>query len=296
MSISKQINSASPKDHVVVIVGGTGGIGKEVANQLARRGARIVIVGRNTTKGESIVAELGQQAEFVAADVSLQAECHRLSQLILQRYKRLDVLIHSADVVLSDQRRTAEGYELSFATNFVSRALLNELLLDRLKETASEHGAARIIHVGAAGFPGRLDLNDVPPGPDLNPLKAHNVGQRANDVYAVAQANQLRGTNVEIYVTFPGLFVNTDIRRRSVSGFWRPIVRAFDVLVRPFMRSIAAGAHQTIEMAVGGAKSDGVLIRPNGKPVKHEGDTRYSAELQEGILLAVEEMTSEANL
>src|SRR5215208_6281091 len=70
---------------VVLISGGTGGIGKATAEGLANLGARVVVVGRDQSKGESATAEIqaksGNEAvELMVADLSSQAEIHRLAR------------------------------------------------------------------------------------------------------------------------------------------------------------------------------------------------------------------------
>lgn len=277
---------------VALVVGGTSGIGREAARVLSERGAAVTVVGRNPERGRAVAEALGPRAAFEPADVSLLAEGRRLAEAVRARHGRLDALVHSADVVLSERRNTSEGFELAFATNYLSRVLLNALLFDLLARTAREHGAARIVHVAAAGFPGRLDLARVPPGPEVGALGAHNVGQRANDVYAVELAERLQGTGVFPYVSFPGLFVDTGIRRRNVSGAWRRVVGTFDRLVRPFMRTVEEGAQQTVQLAASGGPTGAVLVKPDGTALDHIGDPRYAPGLRRGLWEASERLTN----
>src|SRR5215218_4036561 len=86
---------------VVLVTGGTGGIGKATTEGLASMGASVVVVGRNRSKGEAAVTEIkarsGNEAvELMVADLSSQAEIHRLAREFETRYDRLDVLINNA--------------------------------------------------------------------------------------------------------------------------------------------------------------------------------------------------------
>ena len=61
-------------DKVVLVSGGTQGLGAGIARAAAREGALVVVAGRNATRGEQVVAELvasGHEASFVAADISV---------------------------------------------------------------------------------------------------------------------------------------------------------------------------------------------------------------------------------
>src|ERR671939_1198 len=70
---------------VVLVTGGTGGIGKATAEGLANLGARVVVVGRDRSQGEVATAEIEARSdngavELMVADLSSQAEIHRLAR------------------------------------------------------------------------------------------------------------------------------------------------------------------------------------------------------------------------
>src|SRR5215207_9946146 len=86
---------------VVLVTGGTGGIGKSTAEGLANLGARVVVVGRDRSKGEAAAAEIkattGSEAvELMVADLSSRAEIHRLAREFEASHDRLDVLVNNA--------------------------------------------------------------------------------------------------------------------------------------------------------------------------------------------------------
>lgn len=86
-------------DRVVLVSGGTQGLGLAVARAAGREGATVVISGRNADRGESAargLRESGVQATFVAADVSDVASCRAAVATAVQRYGRIDALVNSA--------------------------------------------------------------------------------------------------------------------------------------------------------------------------------------------------------
>ena len=85
---------------VVLVTGGTGGIGKATAIGLAALGARVGITGRNLARTGHVAAEIraasGNPAvDPFAADMSTQAEVRRLAVAVLDAYPRLDVLVNN---------------------------------------------------------------------------------------------------------------------------------------------------------------------------------------------------------
>lgn len=254
----------------VLVIGGTRGIGKETAEGLAKLGATVVIVGRNREVGDRALEDIrskGGNAAFIAADMSLMSEVQRLAETFKTEYRRLDVLIHSADLLHIKREETAEGLEVCFALNYLSRFLLNNLLLDVLKFSAP----ARIIHIAAAGFPGKLNLDHVPPRPGMSSFKGHNIGQQANDVFAVEFASRLEGTGVTINVMNPGM-VATNIRRNMPDG--KALMWIMEFLFKHMARTPEQFAQHVIYLATSPTMADvnGGLFGPSGKPIRIRPD------------------------
>ncbi len=87
------------QDHVVVITGGTGVLGRAIAKYLATEGAKVVILGRKREVGETIVADIiqdGGEAMFLETDVLDIAKVQQNCDDILARYGRIDALLNAA--------------------------------------------------------------------------------------------------------------------------------------------------------------------------------------------------------
>jgi NAD(P)-dependent dehydrogenase (short-subunit alcohol dehydrogenase family) len=251
---------------VALLVGGTKGIGRATALKLACLGATVVVVGRDRVAGERTRQEIeghGGVGMFIAADVSLLSEVRRLATKVQARYERLHLLIHTADVFRIKRADTPEGLEVSFAVNYLSRFLLNQLLLDLLVSGAP----ARSLHVSAAGIPGRLDLRDVPPRATVSSFRGHNLGQRANDVYCVEMAARLTGTGVTINALMPG-FVDTGLRRQFRSQ--HVLFAVSEVLTRPWVQTPEQFAERILHWATAPetATVSGQLIGMRGRPIR----------------------------
>lgn len=151
------------KDKRVLVTGGTAGIGEVAARELARMGAKVVIVGRNPQKTARVVEELraatgNPQIEYLLGDLSLQSEVRRVAAEFKQRYDRLDVLLNNAGGYFSQRQVTAEGLEYTFALNHLNYFLLTTSLLDLLQAS----GRARVVNVSSgAHVAGRLDFDDL---------------------------------------------------------------------------------------------------------------------------------------
>jgi NAD(P)-dependent dehydrogenase (short-subunit alcohol dehydrogenase family) len=86
---------------VVLVTGGTSGIGKVTALAFAKEGAKVVLSGRREQEGQAVVEEIkkaGGGAHFVRADVAQEADVKRLVDETVARFGRLDVAFNNAGV------------------------------------------------------------------------------------------------------------------------------------------------------------------------------------------------------
>src|ERR1700682_2756174 len=108
---------------VVLITGGLTGIGRAAAVAFAKKGAKVVVVGRRDEAGKELVDELrslGSEAEFVNADVRKEDDVRALIDKTVARFGHLDIAVNNAGAEgqggpIMDQ--TAESYAATFDTN-----------------------------------------------------------------------------------------------------------------------------------------------------------------------------------
>src|SRR5258708_6551121 len=119
---------------VAVVTGATSGIGRAVALGLGRKGFDVVAVGRDPSRGESVLRDLRAlspeaRPEFVPVDLSLQAAIRSTAAQIVANHPSIDVLVNAAGVFLKDRQETSEGVERTWATNYLACFLMTHELL-----------------------------------------------------------------------------------------------------------------------------------------------------------------------
>ena len=149
------------KGKTILITGSTDGVGRYIAERLAAEGWRILVHGRDRSRGEAAVeriTEQGGEARFLAADFSSLAEVRALADAVQRDGEGLDALVNNAGIGTSGARRelSADGFELRFAVNYLAGFLLTRLLLPMLENRK----AARIVNVSSAGQQ-PIDFSDV---------------------------------------------------------------------------------------------------------------------------------------
>ncbi len=108
----------------ILITGSTDGVGRYVAERLAVAGWRVIVHGRDQTRGAALVdriAKQGGEARFVAADLASLAEVRSLADTVGR--DGLDALVNNAGIGTSGARRelSVDGLELRFAVNYLSQ-------------------------------------------------------------------------------------------------------------------------------------------------------------------------------
>ena len=231
---------------VVLVTGGTGGIGKATATGLAALGARVGITGRDLARAERVAAEIrtvsGNPAvDAFGADMSSQAEVRRLAVAVLAAYPRLDVLVNNVGGFWAHRHPTVDGLEHTFAVNHLASFLLTNLLLDRLKATAPSRVVTVSSHVQAEG---RIDFDNLQSARDYSGQTAYSQSKLANVMFTNELARRLKGSGVTATCLHPG-FVRTDFGAEDQAWLFSVISN----VVRPFLKTPAQGARSSIYLA-----------------------------------------------
>jgi NAD(P)-dependent dehydrogenase (short-subunit alcohol dehydrogenase family) len=188
-----------------VITGATSGIGLLTAQKLAANGARLVLVGRDPTRGEAALAAIRERAP--RAEVSVHyADLSRLDALRtlaagLNALSRIDVQINNAGAMFWLREVTADGLERTFALNHMAYFTLTALLRDKLIASAP----ARIVNVASDAHRGaRLDFDDLQMARNYSGMAAYSRSKLANILFTRELARRLAGTSVTANCLHPG--------------------------------------------------------------------------------------------
>jgi retinol dehydrogenase 14 len=230
----------------MMVTGATGGIGLEASVQLARTGARVVLVGRNPAKLDAARADVqgrgnSDTVDTLLCDFASQASVRALAKTVLERYDRLDVLVNNAGTVYTNRTVTEDGIEATFAVNHLGAFLLTDLLRDLLVRSAP----ARIVNVSSVGhYNGTMDFDDLGYERGYQIMRAYTRSKLANVLFTHSLAERLTGTGVTVNALHPGA-VATGIWSRA-PWFARPVLA---VAKRLFMISPEEGAGRIVYLA-----------------------------------------------
>ena len=237
---------------LVLITGGTNGIGKAAALALAKMGAEIIIVGRDEIKTRKVLHDLkslsgNNEIDMLVADLSSIAEIKRVAEEFLQRYDRLDVLLNNVGASFSEFHASVDGYEMTFALNHISYFLLTNLLLETIRKTAKAQGAARIINVSSSAHTSAkngVDLDNLRTTKGFGNFGAYSESKLANLLFTYELARRLDGSGVTVNAMHPG-FVRTGFGH-NMKGIMSAAIK---LLQRLIARTPEKGAETLVYLA-----------------------------------------------
>jgi NAD(P)-dependent dehydrogenase (short-subunit alcohol dehydrogenase family) len=231
---------------ICLITGGTNGIGKATAQALSRKGATVVIIGRDAKKTSRVVEEIraesgNKNVDSLLADLSSQKEVRRLADEFQRKYPHLHVLLNNAGGTFATRQLSVDGIEMTFALNHLAYFLLTNLLLDTLKASAP----ARVINVSSdAHSGGKIDFDNLQGERAYSSFGPYGNSKLANILFTTELARRLEGTGVTVNALHPGL-TSTGFGKNN-PGFFMKIMGALIPLIG---RSPEKGAGTSIYLA-----------------------------------------------
>ncbi len=229
---------------VALVTGATNGIGRATAKEIARMGARTLIVARDPARGEAAAREIreatGGTVEPLVADLSSQAQVRALAAAVRERTGRLDLLVNNAGAIFAGRELSVDGVEMTLALNHLAYFLLTRELLPLMQELPD----ARVVNVSSVAHEsGVIDFEDLQLERRYGMWRAYAQSKLANVLFTRELARRVAGSGVSANALHPGAVA---------SGFGRNHPGLFGRLVAigaPFLSSPARGARTTLHVA-----------------------------------------------
>ena len=202
-------------EQTILVTGATDGLGREVARELARRGARVLLHGRDEGKAEQVRAAIAEAAgsdriDVVLAELSSMDAVRALADEVRELTDELHALVNNAGVAGPPRTLTDDGHELHFAVNYLSHFLLTRELLPLLERSAP----ARIVNVASAGQ-SPIDLDDPMLERRYDPMRAYSQSKLAQISFTFELAARLGDAGVTVNALHPATLMDTKMVRDS---------------------------------------------------------------------------------
>ncbi|WP_288615075.1 SDR family NAD(P)-dependent oxidoreductase [uncultured Lactiplantibacillus sp.] len=208
---------------LAVIIGGTSGVGKHTAIDLANQNYHVIIVGSRADKGRQAQADIsqatGNQAvQLALADLSTKTGVQQFAHQLAAMTDHIDILLNSIGVMLPERHLSADGYDLNLVLKYVTHFWSIQALLPLLKHSDQ----ARILLVGALPFVinhAKVSLPDfdAPATSKYNAMTVTAQATAARVLLTLALSERLTATNVTINIFHPGYVPDSNF---GAGGSW----------------------------------------------------------------------------
>ncbi|MGI4757512.1 MAG: SDR family NAD(P)-dependent oxidoreductase [Janthinobacterium lividum] len=195
-----QQRATAMRGKIVVIAGGSRGLGLEIARQFGLQGAHLVLASRHEEELRNALGKLheegaipnGNAAHIVVADVSKQADCERLIASATERFGRVDVLVNCAAVmqVAPIEDQTTEAFEEAMRINFFGQLYAIQAVLPQMLK----RGSGNIVNIASVG--GKIAV------PHMLPYVASKFALVG---FSEGLHAELRGKGIRVTTVCPGL-------------------------------------------------------------------------------------------
>jgi NAD(P)-dependent dehydrogenase (short-subunit alcohol dehydrogenase family) len=229
----------------MLVTGANTGIGRATAEELARRGARLILACRSKEKTEPVlraIREGGARADGVVLDLGDLESVRACAEEVLSKDEPLHVLVNNAGVA-GLRGVTKQGFEVAFGTNHLGHFLLTQLLLPRLRESTSPGAPARVVNVSSKAHydAKRVDWAVLQRRTQtLTGLREYEVSKLCNVLFTRSLARSKGGEAVRSYALHPGVVA---------SDAWRHAPWPLRPLLKIGLLTNQEGARTTIHCA-----------------------------------------------
>src|SRR5512140_3868726 len=197
---------------VILITGASSGIGRELAHQLAARGAWLSLAARDAVRLEAVRAEcesLGSRAIAIPTDVSQRDQCETFVRGSMEAYGRIDGLVNNAGITMwanFEEVANLTAFERIMQTNYFGSLYCTHYALPYLKKTQG-------MIVGISSLTGKTGVPT---------RSAYAASKHAMAGFFDSLRIELSGSGVSVTMIYPG-FVSSEVRQRAAGPDGKPL-------------------------------------------------------------------------
>jgi len=199
-------------DKVIIITGASSGIGKELALQLAKQGARLSLAARNGEKLEAVAEQCRQFTEFVLAvptDVAQEAQCKNLIDETIRAFDGIDILVNNAGITMwayFEEVKDLKILEDIMQVNYFGSVYCTHYALPHLIQSKGQIVGVSSL-TGKTGVPTR---------------SGYGASKHAMAGFFDTLSIELKDKGVDVTMIYPG-FVSTEVRERAMGPDGKPL-------------------------------------------------------------------------
>ena len=244
---------------IAVVTGANSGLGYETALGLAKKDVEVILACRSLQKAEEAKSKIVNEypkarIKSMELDVSSLREVREFATQFQRQYKKLDLLINNAGIMMSPYKVTDDGFENQLATNYIGHFALTGLLLPLLTGTPG----SRIVTLSSLSHKwAEIQFDDLHAKKGYSRRKAYGQSKRACLMFAFELHRRLStaGYDTLSVAAHPGL------SKTNLDQYFPALIRPLGSL---FLQSAKKGAFPILYAALWKDIKGGEFISPDG--------------------------------
>lgn len=272
-----------------LVTGARSGLGRETVRVLAKRGARVLAMGRTESSVSDGFTFEGEVAPG-ECDLSNPASVARCVERVRRSEGKLDGIVCNAGIMALPKLERAFGYELQFFTNHIGHFILVTGLLDHLADKARVVVVSSAAHTNAPK--GGVEFDNLDGAKGYRPWKAYGQSKLCNLLFAKELARRWGATEKTANALHPGVIATP--LGRHMPGVAQSVLKAVSPI---FLKTVAQGAatqcymatHPSLATVSGEYFADCNVAKPSALA----GDRALAARLWEESVSIVERVRAE---
>lgn len=217
---------------IVLITGGSGGIGKQTAISLAKEGFNVIITGRSQRSCSDALLEIKSKSgsdsiDFIISDFDSLKSVQNLALEYIQKFDKLDILINNVGSLLENKEITNDGLEKSFFINVLTPYLLSNLLFDLLAKSST----GKIISLSGGMHPKEIMFENLQAEQNYLGIVNYSQSKLAMMTLMLAFGKKISTTKVKSNICYPGQ-ASTAMTRALTPQMFPWIFRLFFPILR----------------------------------------------------------------
>ncbi len=252
---------------VIVVTGGNSGLGYESVKAFAKKGAEVVLASRSSEKGEEARTEMMKdipdgKIKVLPLDLGDLESVRSFAMAFRENYKKLDVLLNNAGIMMTPYFTTKDGFEGQIGTNHLGHFALTGLLMDLVLKTEG----SRIVNVSSGAHKrGVMDFNNLQfeNAKDYSPMKAYGRSKLSNLLFTYELQRKLEAAKkgTIAVAAHPGVAM-TNLSRHVEGKF---LFKILTPLFKRIAQDQAMGALPQIRASVDPEVKGSEYYGPDGK-------------------------------
>ena len=202
---------------IIIITGGSSGIGYEVTRALYEAGAKVIIASRNIEDKYSNIKKLKElnykgNIEIRELDLSSLSQIKKFVEDFKYDYQHLDILINNAGVMMPPRGFTKDGFEMQFGTNFLGHFALTGYLYPLLQKSHN----SRVVTLSSGAYKRieKIDYENLRLEKSYDPAREYAISKLANLLFVLELQRRINDSKDQIFSlgAHPGI-TRTNLQR-----------------------------------------------------------------------------------